>query len=165
MNEDNKPLYDIPGLWETSLWIPNGVQIDHHKEYDDLKRYIDFKQQRVMFSDDNRVTPELILDINKGTKIPDDRKKLLSELGLKLINLLKPIEMPYKPEQIKVYVEDLGPFVGFLYFMERSDSEDKDLVPIKKYFEVVNDPVVHIREVPFEEYQKFKEENINVDKA
>ena len=63
--------------------------------------------------------------------------------------------MPYKPEEIKTYVEDFGSYVGFLYF--RSSEDPDNLIPIKRYFRVVHDPVINFIEVCPDEFRDFKE--------
>lgn len=153
MTEDNRPLYDIEGLWEMDMNIPGMVIKSHHKEYPHLYRLIDFEAQLYAFTDAKRVTAENIIDINKDIGIA--RKNLLSFKAMALISFIKPIVMPYKPEIIKVYVEDLGSYVGFLYF--RSNLEPDTMVPIKRYFKVIQDPVFNLVEVSPDEFREFKE--------
>ena len=161
MNEDLKPLYDIESLWEVRFNVP-GVMVKYeHKEYTALTRLVDFKNHRYLFSDFSRVEPENIIDINKN--IGMTRKAELQEMALRLINTVKPITMPYLPEKMKVYVEDLGDYVGFLYF--RSDREPEDMIPVKKFFKVVRDPVINFFPVTWSEFNSYKEELENVDKT
>ena len=153
MNEDLKPLYDIQSLWGfPPTVIKDGmIHIYKHKLYPKLYRVIDFEREVVYFNDIGRVDATTIIDINKDIGV--FRKNFLVPFTLQMLNELKPIKMPYVPEKIKVYVEDLGGYVGLLYF--KDTDEDESLVPIKRYFEVKNGGFY---EVDFESYNKYKEE-------
>ena len=65
----------------------------------------------------------------------------------------KPITMPYVPEKIKVYIEDLGDILGVLYYMD--SDPDKTLVPIKRYFKM--EKFQKPEEISFDEYNALKE--------
>ena len=153
LNEDLKPCLDIESEWEISPIYATrpGIQVFNHKMYKDLLRIVDFKNQEIHFTDRHRVQLNGVIDINK--KIENIRKAMLTSFLIRIIDAEKPITMPYTPEKIKVYIEDLGDILGVLYYMD-SDPE-KTLVPIKRYFEMekFKQPV----EIPFTEYQKIKE--------
>ena len=157
MNEDLKPLYDIESLWEVRFNVPGRLVKYEHKEYPTLTRFVDFENHKYLFSDFSRVEPENIIDINKN--IGMTRKVELQDIALRLVNMAKPITMPYLPEKMKVYVEDLGLYVGFLYF--RSDREPENMIPVKKFFKVVRDPVINFMPVTFSEYNSYKEDMEN----
>ncbi len=151
MNEDNHPLYDIESNWQYKEGYES-IQVFEHKEYKDLLRVIDFGKQTIHFTDRKRIIPEKIIDINKA--LPHVRKIRLMTLLLRVIDAEKPIKMPYIPEKLKVYIEDLGKCVGILYYMD-SDKE-KSIIPIKRYFKSDEGNLL-FTEVSFDMYNTFKE--------
>lgn len=158
MSEDDKPLYDIESYWEqTSGMVGVPVLFYEHSEYRDLKRIVDLRNQKVFFTDRKRVPTSNIIDINKA--IPEIRKARIVTQAIRVLDAEKPISMPYVPEKIKVYVEDLGEYLGILYYMDTDD--EKSLVPIKRFFR--SESKTTFIEVPFDEYHKYKEEHENVD--
>lgn len=153
MNEDLKPCLDIESEWEISPEYGNrpGIQIFNHKMHKDLLRIVDFKNQEIHFTDRHRVQLSGVIDINK--KIEQIRKANLARFLIRIIDAEKPITMPYTPEKIKVYIEDLGDILGVLYYMD-SDPE-KTLVPIKRYFKMKYFQTPE--EISFDEYNTLKE--------
>lgn len=168
MNEDLHPCYDIESDWKL---IPSecrpGIQVFSHKDYNPLFRVVNFSKQSVVFTDEERLLPADIIDINKD--IGMERKMELNSFLLRILLMEKPISMPYIHERLKAYIEDLGDYLGVLYFMD--SDEEKTLVPIKRYFKLTKDPVVlNFQEISHPEYQEkreryFEEEDSNVDKA
>ena len=156
MSEDDKPLYDIESYWEL-IYTGKDIFVHKHKQYDQLHRVLYFDKQEVRFVDKQRVPTKNIIDINKA--IPEIRKSELIPLILGTIDAAKPISMPYAPEKLKVYIEDLTEYVGILYYMD--SDEDKSIVPIKRFFKF--DSRSLYQEVPFDEYQKYKEEHEDVN--
>ena len=150
-------IFDTNLAWELKSETPER-NIYMHKDLNSLFRMIDFKNERILFSDTGRIYLEGIIDINKP--LSNERKTALMPLLLSVINSLKPIEMPYIPEKLKVYIEDIGPAVSFLYYMD-SDSE-KSLIAVKRYYKVINDPVYDFVEISRDMFEKERE---NVDKA
>ncbi len=160
MNEDLKPLYDIESNWE----IVNGtdhIQVFEHKEYRDLVRVIDFRNQTIHFVDRKRIVPGNVIDIDRA--LPELRKVRLMTQISRVIDAEKPIKMPYIPEKLKVYIDDLGEYLGILYYMDY--KPDKHLVQVKRYFKVtyVDKMGLLFKEVPFEEFYIYGEEH-HVDK-
>lgn len=154
MNEDLKPCLDIESEWEVSSeYMPKkyGLMVYQHKMHRDLIRVIDYKEQTVHFTDRHRVKLNGVIDINK--KIEPIRKLNLATFLNRVIDAEKPITMPYTPEKIKVYIEDLGDILGVLYYMD-SDPE-KTLVPIKRYFKMEH--FKKPEEISFDEYNTLKE--------
>lgn len=153
MNEDLKPCLDIESEWEVSSEYGTrpGIQIFQHKIHKDLLRVIDYKEQTVHFTDRHRVKLSGVIDINK--KIEPIRKLSIVSFLIRIIDAEKPITMPYVPEKIKVYIEDLGDILGVLYYMD-SDPE-KTLVPIKRYFKMEH--FQKPEEISFDEYNTLKE--------
>ena len=82
-------------------------------------------------------------------------------LIIRVIDAEKPIKMPYVPEELKVYIEDLGEYVGVLYYMD--SDEKKSVIPIKRYWK--HDTGLIFKEVSQDEYVKvrMKEEIINAN--
>lgn len=158
MNEDLKPCLDIESLWELSPDYPRTVrmQIFKHKDYKNLLRIVDFKEQVIIFRDTHRVKIQGVIDINK--KLHNLRRANLANFLNRIMDAEKPISMPYVPENIKVYIEDIEKgheeILGVLYYMD-SDPE-KTIVPIKRYFER-NDRSFKYEEIPFDKYQEMKE--------
>lgn len=153
MNEDLKPCLDIESEWEVSSEYGTrpGIQIFQHKMHKDLLRIVDFKNQAFFFTDRHRVGLNSIIDINK--KIEPIRKANLAAFLNRVIDAEKPITMPYVPEKIKVYIEDLGDILGVLYYMD--SDPDKTLVPIKRYFKMEH--FKKPEEISFDEYNTLKE--------
>lgn len=153
LNEDLKPCLDIESEWEISSVYATrpGVQVFSHKIHKDLLRIVDFKNQEIHFTDRHRVQLSGVIDINK--KIEQIRKANLAAFLNRILDAEKPIAMPYIPEKIKVYIEDLGDILGVLYYMD-SDPE-KTLVPIKRYFKMEH--FQKPEEIAFTEYQALKE--------
>ena len=160
MNEDLKPLYDIESNWE----IVDGtdrIHIYEHKEYRDLVRVVDFKNETIHFVDRKRIVPGNVIDIDQ--KLPELRKARLMTQISRVMDAEKPIKMPYLPEKLKVYIEDLGEYFGILYYMDY--KPDKHLVQVKRYFKVTDADKMGLlfKEVPFDEFYKYGEER-HVDK-
>ena len=154
MNEDLKPCLDIETEWKLSSEYGvsrSDVKIYQHKMHNDLVRVIDYGNKAFFFTDRHRVPLNGVIDINK--KIEPIRKANLARFLTRVIDAEKPIEMPYVPEKIKVYIEDLGDILGVLYYMD-SDPE-KTIVPIKRYFKMEH--FQEPEEIPFNEYQALKE--------
>lgn len=160
MNEDLHPLYDIESNWIYSRGEDN-IQVFEHKEYKQLLRVINFKDESIIFTDRMRVTPARVIDINKGKLLTLKRKAELMTLIIRVIDAEKPIKMPYVPEELKVYIEDLGEYVGVLYYMD--SDEKKTVIPIKRYWK--HDTGLIFKEVSQDEYVKvrMKEEFTNVN--
>lgn len=160
MNEDLKPCLDIESEWEISSEYGTrpGIQVFQHKMHKDLLRVIDYRNQAFFFTDKHRVKLSGVIDINK--KIEPIRKANLATFLNSVMAAEKPISMPYTPEKIKVYIEDLGDILGVLYYMD-SDPE-KTLVPIKRYFKM--EKFQKPEEISFDEYQTFKEKMESEDK-
>ncbi len=166
LNEDLKPCLDIESEWEhwprfaddESPITRENVHVFSHKRYDALLRVIDFNTHTIHFTDRKRITVQNVIDINK--KIEPIRKIMLTSFLIRIIDAEKPITMPYVPEKIKVYIEDLGDILGVLYYMD-SDPE-KTLVPIKRYFKMGH--FQKPEEIPFDEYQVLKEKIESEDK-
>lgn len=160
MNEDLKPCLDIESEWEISSEYGTrpGIQIFQHKMHKDLLRIIDYKNEVVYFTDRHRVKLNGIIDINK--KIEPIRKAALTTFLNRVMDAEKPITMPYVPEKIKVYIEDLGDILGVLYYMD--SDPDKTLVPIKRYFKLKH--FQKPEEISFDEYQALKEKMESEDK-
>lgn len=153
MNEDLKPCLDIESEWELAPEFGSrpGVQIYQHKMHKDLLRVIDYGNKTFFFTDRHRVPLNGVIDINK--KIELIRKANLARFLTRILDAEKPITMPYVPEKIKVYIEDLGDILGVLYYMD-SDPE-KTLVPIKRYFKMEH--FQKPEEISFDEYNTLKE--------
>lgn len=153
MNEDLKPCLDIESEWELAPEFGSrpGVQIYQHKMHKDLFRVIDYGNKAFFFTDRHRIQLNGVIDINK--KIEPIRKANLARFLIRILDAEKPITMPYVPEKIKVYIEDLGDILGVLYYMD-SDPE-KTIVPIKRYFKMEH--FQKPEEIPFTEYQALKE--------
>lgn len=153
MNEDLKPCLDIESEWEISpeYGTRPGFQIFQHKMHKDLLRVINYKEQTVHFTDRHRVKLSSVIDINK--KIEPIRKANLATFLNRVIDAEKPITMPYVPEKIKVYIEDLGDILGVLYYMD--SDPDKTLIPIKRYFKMEH--FQKPEEISFDEYNTLKE--------
>lgn len=160
MNEDLKPLYDIESNWEL-IGGQKGIQVFEHKEYHHLLRLINYKEQTITFTDRLRLSPERIIDINKSLDFK--RKAKLQLLAYRVLDAEKPVTMPYIPEKLKVYVEDLDSYVGILYFMD--SDEKKTVKPIKRYFFEDVENRMMFTEVSQDEYINFKmkEEITNAD--
>lgn len=158
MNEDLKPCLDLESLWELSPDYPRSIrmQVFKHKDYKNLLRIIDFKEQVIIFRDTKRVKLQGVIDINK--KLHNLRRANLAFFLNRIMDAEKPITMPYVPENIKVYIEDIDKegeeILGVLYYMD-SDPE-KTIVPIKRYF-VKGNYTFKYEEIPFDKYQEMKE--------
>lgn len=160
MNEDLKPLYDIESNWE----IVDGtdrIHIYEHKEYRDLVRVIDFKNETIHFVDRKRIRPKNVIDIDRA--LPELRKVRLMTQISRVMDAEKPVKMPYIPEKLKVYIEDFGEYFGILYYMD--NNPEKHLVQVKRYFKVTdsNKQGLLFKEVPFEEFYRYGEERNNAD--
>lgn len=160
MNEDLHPLYDIESDWNL-IGGQEGMHVFAHKDYKDLLRVIDYKEQKILFTDRLRIQPDRIIDINKA--LPFKRKAELQLLLVRVMDAEKPVTMPYVPEKLKVYIEDLDSYVGVLYFMD--SDEKKTVKPIKRYWKKDDNNRFIYKEVSQDEYLdfKFKEEIINVN--
>ena len=161
MNEDLKPLYDIESNWEIVDGTTDRIHIYEHKEYRDLVRVIDFRNQTIHFVDRKRIVPGNVIDIDQ--KLPELRKVRLMTQISRVMDAEKPVKMPYIPEKLKVYIEDFGEYLGILYYMD--NNPEKHLVQVKRYFKVTdsNKQGLLFKEVPFDEFYKYGEEH-HVDK-
>jgi hypothetical protein len=147
-------LEDFEAKWKC-IGGADGRNVYEHTDYEHLLRVIDIPGKTVHFTDRLRVIPKNIIDINRA--LPDLRKIRITPHILRVIDAEKPITMPYTPEKLKVYVEDLTKYLGILYFMD----ENKDLTRITRFFKA-SDGLNYV-EVSFDEYSKYKEEMENVD--
>lgn len=166
MNEDLQPCIDIESEWELvdsrGLAPDQPIKFYQNKNYESLYRIIDFAKQEVTFTDAKRINVDIgILDINHALSL--ERKRKLLPILLKVLNEKKPITLPYIHEELKVYIEDLGEVIGFLYFMD--NDEDKSLVPVKRFFKVHPFPSsTQFEEISYYNYNEIKEKK-DVDKA
>lgn len=166
MNEDLQPCIDIESEWELvdsrGLAPDQPIKFYQNKNYESLYRIIDFAKQEVTFTDAKRINVDIgILDINHALSL--ERKRKLLPILLKVLNEKKPITLPYVHEELKVYIEDLGEVIGFLYFMD--NDEDKSLVPVKRFFKVHQAPSsIGFEEISYYNYNEIKEKK-DVDKA
>ena len=156
MNEDLKPLYDIESNWD----IVDGtdrIHIYEHKEYRDLVRVVDFKNETIHFVDRRRIVPGNVIDIDQ--KLPELRKVRLMTQISRVMDAEKPIKLPYIPEKLKVYIEDKGEYLGILYYMDF--YPEKHIVEVKRYFKVTDsdNKGLSFKEVPFDEYYKYQEDD------
>lgn len=158
-NKEEEMLLDIESEWERVGTTGHSI-VYKHKRCEHFYRVIDIAEMAVIFVDTNRITNDRIIDIDK--KLPEERKTELREnLLASLMAAEKPIEMPYTPEHLKVYIEDLGDVTGVLYYMDCDD--DKSLVAIKRFFreDICGDRKLYA-EISFDDYQKIKEEKEDV---
>ena len=161
MNEDLKPCLDIESEWELSPeYYPPHMQVFVHKKHKGLFRVVDFEKGSYWFTDSDRVLAGKIIDINKDIGIK--RKCELMPFISKVIDAEKPIEMPYVPETIKVYIENVGNLLGILYYKSSTDPENS-IVAVKRFFMITYDPMTKYTEIPFDEYNRLKEEMGDVD--
>lgn len=163
MNEDLKPCYDIEGDWD---FVPEGYipgrQVFRHKRCSTLFRIMDFRNHEVWFSDTARVKPENVIDIYRKVSLKE--KAEFMPIIIKVIDDMKPIKMPYLPEEIKVYVESHKNCIGLLYF--KDTDKDQSIVPIKRFFEIKRDPVRSFEEITWGEFHDIAEsEEEDVGKA
>ena len=152
MNEDMHPLYDIESYWQLTSGGPK-FQVFEHKEYRDLIRCIDFEHKIIFFSDRKRIEPGKIIDINRN--LPEIRKIRIMPLISRVMDAEKIIEMPYLPEKLKVYIEDMDEFIGILYYMD--SDEKKTIKPIKRFFKArEGSNFLNYDECSFDEYNHYK---------
>lgn len=162
MNEDLKPCYDIPSLWEETDISKPDLVIHRHKDCQHLYRLADFKKHTIEFHDVLYVKPEGVIDINR--KLTLKEKAEIMGLILGIMHDMKPITLPYVPEEHKVYIQHEKKAFGVLYFMD--NDEEKSIVPIKRFFKINRDPVLSFEEISWSEFREIAEEvEDNVDQA
>lgn len=160
MNEDLKPCYDIPSLWEETDISKPDLVIHRHKDCQHLYRLADFKKHTIEFHDILYVKPEGVIDINRKLSLKE-RAEIMG-LILGVMHEIRPISMPYVPVSYKVYIEYHNKALGILYFMDV--DEDKSIVPIKRFFEIKRDPVLSFEEIGWDKFREIAEED-NDDKS
>lgn len=175
MTEDDNLLYDIDGNWEQ---CNNGKRIYfRHKEHHGLFRIVDLEKEEIIFSDIDRVSK--ITDINKVLTHESDPVKLRRDyqaLIVKVLNEIKPIDMPYKRQSIHAFIESFpsstermerDDVIGILYFWDTPDEKksrekgilEAEMIPCRRFFMCpgnILDP--YFKEIDFREYNKLKEE-------
>lgn len=155
MNEDLKPCYDLASLWEETDFSKKDIVIHRHKDCQHLYRLADFKKHTIEFHDVLYVKPEGVIDINRKLSLKE--KAEIMGLILGIMHEMKPITLPYVPEEHKVYIQHEKKAFGILYFMD-NDAE-KSMVPIKRFFKINHDPVLSFEEISWSEFREIIEED------
>ena len=154
MNEDLKPCYDIPSLWEETHISKKGLVIHRHKDCSHLYRIADFNKHTIEFHDVLYVKPEGVIDINRKLSLKE--KAEIMGLILGIMHEMKPITLPYVPEEHKVYIQHEKRAFGILYYMD--NDKEKSMVPIKRFFEIKRDPVLNFEEISWDRFREIAEE-------
>lgn len=164
MNEDLKPIYDFEADWKPCNSGKDKVLIFENAKLSSLFRVIDMKEQTINFSDIDRVKAIKNIDkiLTKSDDEEENRKRFLS-LANRIIDEVKPIEMPYAPEKLTCFIENFPGFdknypdtVGILYF--REEKEDGNMIQAKRFFKInpVGASAARFEEIDLETYNKVK---------
>lgn len=130
---------------------------------DTFFRVIDIKEETYHFTDLGRVTK--VVDINKvlvGESNSEELKKKYLKLIIMLADEIRPIDIPYKVDDLSCYIEafpgidpNYDDTIGILYFR---DNETTDMIECKRFFHV--NPVCsrgyQFEEIRFDDYSKLK---------
>lgn len=123
------PIQDIEENWEVDPgYVANTSIVFKNKILPTLYRKIDISNQEILFTDTMRVRPERVIDINKKLSILE--KGVIIPQIMAVINSIRPIEFPYTPEKLTVYVESEGRYLGILYFR----VPPRGIIPVRKFF-------------------------------
>ena len=145
--EKNKPTEDDGIIYDYELdWKPcnsgnvKRIYFENAKR-GSLFRVINFNDQTVTFSDVERV--EKITDINKvlvKEDNPEENKNKFQSLVNRIVDEIKPITMPYRPDRLICYIEAFPGFdenyedtVGILYFRDLIEDE---MISCKRFFRI-----------------------------
>lgn len=143
---------DIEENWEVdNEYSQAGAIIFKNKILPTLYRKIDVMNQTVTFTDTMRVRPERIIDINRKLSILE--KATVIPQIMAVINAVRPIEFPYTPERLTIYVEVMGPYLAIYdyrlppatvvpihLFLEKKDGEYTE-IPMWEFTEGVDNYV------------------------
>lgn len=122
-------IQDIEENWEVDQgYVANTSIVFKNKIFPTLYRKIDITNQEISFTDTMRVRPERVIDINKKLSILE--KATIIPQIMAVINSVRPIEFPYTPEKLTVYVESEGRYLGILYFR----VPPRGIIPVRKFF-------------------------------
>lgn len=155
-NEEAFPesIQDIEENWEVdSENMQPGCLIFKNKVFTTLYRKIDVVNQTVTFTDTMRVRPERVIDINKKLSILE--KATIIPQIMAVINSIRPIEFPYTPEKLTVYVESEGRYLGILYFR----VPPRGIIPVRKFF--YRDPLYGWTEISYTKFRREIFENVD----
>lgn len=181
MCEDDGLIYDYELDWKPVISIkPSESKI--YYENDKLKglyRIIDMKNSMIKFSDINRT--EKIVDVNKvlvGESDSDELKKLYLPIINMVLDQMKPVTVPYKPERYTAFIESFpgvdherDDILGILYFWDKpkerqvcdnaqEETLQDEMTPCKRFFHIL--PVVvdgiKFEEIDYLTYSQLKEE-------
>lgn len=140
-------------------------------------RVIDIKEQTYRFSDTGRITK--YIDINKvltGESKSDELKKLYLPICNKCLDIVHPIDIPYRPEDLTCYIEAFSgkdvnyeDTLGILYFKDNSNDQ---MIECKKFFYIhpISKSETRYEEIDFHTYNNLKTDYLrrceeNVDKS
>ena len=179
MTEDDNLLYDIEGNWQQ---LNGGRKVFfRHKERFSLFRIVDLDKETITFSDICRVSK--ITDINKvlvKKSNPEELKDKWQSIIVRVLDDIKPISMPYKPESIHAFVEAFpskhsngeDDIIGILYFWDTPDEKksreegilEAEMIPCRRFFKTLQRRTgaerVLFEEIDFKEYNKLKEDRM-----